>query len=380
MRPKPDAISQVADEIRNNIQVAIPFGFRRTGWDVAEDKANRRLDFVFVDKQFTDDAFPPGIIDGDGNFEIDSTGVGLVGGTAALSVTLTVAPGKPKWRAAEVALGMALARQTELTKQRGCGVTVVPSRMRWAHRLWSRTSRFDFAWTLAGNVGAFLIDTGVWQPLKENDWSEWFASIRHLYDNRGVSLLRSQKREVAIIDVCARKNAGIHGGGTTAHRPSPSGGQRLPWQCENIPEESSWLMYDIRLNVAADQNKVVHRPAAVANLGQPVGGAQIPGEPYKMRKQDEPEVEQQGYPTQYIVLRWKGLRIHHEPEYPILKSFGGRQVTLLYPNATPKRLWGCFGGCKVWFASATLVYQVVGGYVQQPNDGDYPHDQTLCCS
>lgn len=380
---RPDAITQAADHLRNNVQVAIPFGFRRLNGGFQEDKAKRRIDFSFVDEEFTDTPFPPGITQADGEFAIEANGVGLVSGSASLSMTLTTAPGVEKWRAGFVAMKIALARQAAMinsTKKVGEKSTVLPNRMRWSHRMWSRTSRFDFGWHIAGCAGDLLLNGGVWHPIPDSDWTQWFASVRDLYDNRGVSKLRSQTSEGAIIDICAKKNAGIIGGGTTFHAISQDGSKNFSSRCENIPEDGGWLLYDVDVRLARDEQKVIHRPAADVALKAVAGGASLPGESFNMPKADNYEVEQQGYPRQLVVLRWKGMRVHHLPQYPILKSFGGRQVTLMKIKSTDPKLWGCFAGCKVWFAQTAQLYEVLDGYVQSANDGDYKQDQTLCCT
>jgi len=380
----PDRITAVADELRGKLRVAVPFGFRRVRWDAQEDKAKRRIDFVFVDQECTAEPFPAGITQADGEFSVDAEGVGLVNGSANLSMSLTTAPGIDKWQSAKIAIAIALARQTALQSAVKEGSSaIIPNRMRWGHRLWSRTSRFDFGWSIAGCAGDILLNGGVWQPIPGSNWTDWFASVRGLYANRGVSGLHSNKSEDAIIDICSDKSADNIGGSYTQH-DSGTASQPAPfkWACNEPSKENSWLLYDVDVRVARHEEKWIHRTASLitAITGVASGVRSLIGPSYRQPTDEAHQVEQQGYPTQRVILRWKGLRIHHEPEYPVLKSIGGQKVTLLESEAVDPQPWGCFGGCKVWFAQTAQVYEVLDGHVQKVAEDDYQKDQTLCCS
>lgn len=377
-------LQQVADNLREKILVKVPHGFRRINWNVKEDAAKRRIDFIYVDREFTDEAFPRGITEADGEYSVDAQGETLARGSASLSLMLTTAPGIAKSHAGQIALGIALATQERLKRGGECGMQVMVSRMRWSHRLWSRTSRFDFGWTLTGGVGSFLTASGVWHPLSreaDGDWNKWSQSIEHLYHPRGVAKLRSTVREDIIISVCDGVSRAHLGLGNSSHarsqnsRPSP-----FRWACGEIPADGGWLLYDVQVRLLRDENKVIHRSAATPSVKLPTGGQSISGQ-FKMGKNEESQSEQVGYPRQRVVLLFKALRIHHKPTYPVLTSIGGRAVEVVDASQfRAPEVWGCLAGCKVWFGQSALVYEVLDGHLSAPNEDDYKQDQSLCCT
>jgi hypothetical protein len=225
-----------------------------------------------------------------------------------------------------------------------------------------------------------LLASGVWQELPEKDWNAWFGGVRHVYDNRGVSKLRSLKDEDAIIDICAGRNDGIYGADSSSQ--SGQGGSVPPfkWACTSIPKEQSWLAYDVDVHVVRSEQVHVHRVAASLGnaLISAVTGGGI-GPAFSMEASEQHQIEQQGYPKQRVVLQWKGLRVAHDPEPPILQSIGGRKVSLMKHNNPPKKAVACFGGCTVWLRRSIQVYEVLSGSVGEVKDADYPQDKTLCC-
>ena len=63
--------SDIADEYRERLVLAVPSGFRRTQQTFSISRDNRTLDFVIVDTEHaSENAFPPGVVDADVHYTV----------------------------------------------------------------------------------------------------------------------------------------------------------------------------------------------------------------------------------------------------------------------------------------------------------------------
>ncbi len=359
-------VAHTVDEARKRIVVVVPDNFRRTRntWREASDK--QRIDFSVVDAQLPSDAPPVGIIEADGNFSVNTTGVGFAKGGATVSATLTVAPGVPRSVAMIAFMSVALAKQRELLRAGGDRVNVMPSAFTVNHQMWSRTTSFSMTWDLAGCIQDILFRANIWEPVPGTSYRRWRASVEHLWENRGSADLISLAGDDLIIDVCQQVT-----GRTFGNSPRGQGDddryQPFRYACPDIPAKASWLAYDIRVRVIRKDNQTTHRKAVAVpssilnNIVSGTVSSLLPGPRYQVPAADKHVTEYNGVPTVRVLLQFKGLRVKFLPDMPVLSSVGGHRVILKgYHGGAPEVVFD-MAGCPVYFLNVAAEYEVVGG-------------------
>jgi hypothetical protein len=181
-----------ADAMRNSVQVAIPANFVRRQRAFQESADKSRLNFVFVDERLpSDEGYPPGIIAASGNYSVSTQGIGMAQGAAALSLSLTTAPGVKRSRAGLVFWQAVMARQQELSasmRSEGSKVAVFIDQVQMSHELWTRRSQFNATWQLSGCLHDIMFKAGVWTPIPNTNYAQWRASIDHLWKEHPMTL------------------------------------------------------------------------------------------------------------------------------------------------------------------------------------------------
>jgi hypothetical protein len=373
-------INRVADMRRHVIKVVVPPNMRRvepTG--IHENAAKNRLEFVYTDTQFSAEAFPTGCTMASGNYGIEADGIGLNRGTASLDVSLTTRPGISRANALPIFLRIAFAKQAELLKVAKANpkeqATVLISHLGVNHQMWSRTTNFSARWTITRCIQNFLFSAGIWQPVAGSNFTEWSTDMSNIWTQFGVAPgLRSQIDEQVIIDITNGGNVPVIGKGGPgfdgAFNFAPS---KFPCP-DDIPDEMTWLDYDIRLRVYREEPSVIHRKAVarpVKDLEAKADGLLqqfeetmiVAGGQKKYNKDEQHVVETMGKPVTYIALQFKGLRLKKAPTVPVLKSVDGKIVKAYrFGDQGP---WHAFSilDCPVYAHKRWAIYKVTDGDV-----------------
>jgi hypothetical protein len=109
----------VSDEVRGNLVVAVPTGFRRLQnvWEESADKS--RLGFTIVDEQLPGDNLPTGVTAANGVMSFQAIAgpqnASMVQGIATFTMTLRTAPNQPKNLAGRLFIIAALNKQIDIT-------------------------------------------------------------------------------------------------------------------------------------------------------------------------------------------------------------------------------------------------------------------------
>ena len=342
--PSKKTLDRVADDLREGINVVLPFGFKRQTNSWVGNKARNRVDFTIVDVQLPGRPYPIGItkVKND-SFEFSTNPFTATQGTASLSATYTVSPKFAPSLAGVHFFALAAHKQAEMIKKLNGSVTeaagkasVFPTRLIVRTGLYdgARTSSFLMQWTTAGCLANILFHSP-WAAIPGSDYTLWAQSMRNLWGNTGNQDIRDNKDGDVIISICDDRSS--YRTGQQSVRPDftpvrdPS---LLP--CPDIPPEASWVNYDVRVRVIRKEHTSIWRKMinAFSSSSQPTGiGSPSPtsttmtlGKPYETTDDTETVVTQNGAPTQFILVQAKGMRINHPVVFPELKSIGGVKV------------------------------------------------------
>ena len=392
----PDKVTKVADDLREKITVAVPPGFQRVGWNIAENADKQRLDFTYTDREFDDEVYPPGITLASGSFRMDTTGAGMATGRATLNLSLTTAPHVPKQLAGMVAMQMALAHQDHMVgtadEENDRKMTIIPDGMSWSRQLWSRQSQFAFTWKLRGCVGDFIMQSGVWVPAPGgDDYDAWKTSMDRLWVARGTAGLRSLPSNDLIIHVCRAVTTADIG-----HTPAVDVKEDLPeqfeWPCPDITEENSWLRYDVDARVERTRPLTQHRlaadgapqdddpPPTEPDDVEPDDPTKLPGGDRTIPEGEEHETEFSGHGYTRVLLQFTGVRIKYKPVPPVLDRIGDQTASPADEAMTNQKLVGCLLGCPVYMLQSSQWY-IVSGNVNEITNEDRGNmkDRSQCC-
>ncbi|GAA4442017.1 hypothetical protein [Bremerella cremea] len=328
--------TQVADSFRAAIDVEVPAGFRRVTQVYDESTDKSRIDFQLVDVQLAGDALPAGIAEGEGSFSFTTEGIGLARGTARLTATLTVAPGvAPNYAFLQFWL-MAEQKQSDLQSAASGGTALFPIHLSIERGLWerARTSRFEIVWQKSGGIGAFLSDK-FWTPLSgSGDYSTWSSSIAGMWHQRGTAGLASTSADNVSVNLASAASGVVIATSNTP--PSISNAaESVELASSTIDPNASWLDYDVQLKFFKDERTTWHRRAvdasrSSATISDPLYGTDGIQPQQSFDATDQEDIaEEHGLPTQYVLLKAKGLRVQYLPVFPTLTSLAGQAVALV---------------------------------------------------
>lgn len=394
-----------AENNRPLIKIAVPLAFRRISNTWRENSAKDRVEFNVVDEQFEAEAFPAFITAASGTFGIGTVGVGFAKGIASLDMSLTTAPGKGKNLAGIVFFRTALNKQAKLTREmagskpddtkQSKGPTsagmVIASALTIRHHLWTRRTDFSMQWALSGCINKLLFSGGIWQPVPGSNYAQWLKSVSPLWENRGNADNKTTGGQDLIIDVTDRVPGASCG--VVKNKP-PNVLAPLPFKfaCPDIPKEQSWFAYDVEVEVFRTENRKLARKAISAGEKLAVRleglGARIDAlvagvttllasDSFIQSESQSHVVEEVGFPTTVVALKFRGLRVQHLPVAPKLVNVDGQDVTQWGETTGGARQidrWGCH---PLYFMRSTQLYTVASGYVSKLKT---PHNPTICGS
>lgn len=382
-----------ADSLRGKIDVRLPANFVRKQRAFSESADKSRLNFVIVDERLeSDEGYPRGIIEASGSYGVATQGIGMAKGQAQMSMTLKTAPNVPRSRAGLVFWQSVMARQQELAgamKSEGSKVAVFIDQLSMSHRLWSRESTFNVTWQLSGCMHDILFKSGVWTPVPNTDYTQWRASVEHLW-RVGTGKMGTVAANDVVIDVCNQPGSLVIGASPDTTTKN-NGKSRFKFSCQDIEPAMSWLAYDVNVSVIREENIRIHKKA-VSNLsagetvarfgvGGLIGAAAasyfLPGQTADPISPGDQDVhEKNSVPTTRVLLKFKAMRVKFKPQIPEIKTIGGHPVTQVRAESDPAqpKVVGMFADCPIYFARSTVEY-FVKGYIP---DVDELADPTLC--
>lgn len=392
----PNVVHHVAEELRDNFTIAVPYGFKRiqNSWNESADKAS--LEFSIVDQQLEGDILPDGITEAQGSFSFssgDGQSGGFASGLCTLSMIIKTAPNSHKSLAGQLFLAACLTKQVQMIEALGDEDKVaIPVHLSIANGKFdkSRITQCSMTWKIvAPNLQTMINAAGIWQPVHEmvkwdddDEWvpqanatgtqptyNTWKASVQDLWQNNGTAQLSSDADEAVIIDMCSNTNSKTIGG--TNDYTHTEVGQTLPTlTCPTVGEDGGWMKFDLEVKILRVDEQTTHRNATTFTpetgtiaLSQDPGTSDnvgVGGPGYSQSTSDEHVNEYHGYPETYIGLQFQGLRLQRKPYVPEVKSVGG--VSAIHVSSqvgTPKWAFDSLG-CPVWYVEGVRVYKVPG--------------------
>lgn len=367
------AITNVAEELRDDVKIMVPTGYRRTQntWD--ENKAKNRINFRVVDETLPGRAYPPGItkITNDA-FEMVSDPLTFSQAQVTLAATMTVAPDRPASLAGVYFLQLAVNKQNNMERRIGKGkkAAVVPVRFVTRAGLYdnARTTSFLMQWKTTGCLQDMFFNEP-WEAVPNTNYKRWRTSIESTWGNRGILDTKENTNEDAIFSIC--DNVSTVRVGLSGSDPKPkSTPSRYSLPCPDIKKENSWLSYDVQVSVFARVNNTIMRrmvkpfvSAGDAETGLGTASSSDTTETLGIPHSTEDDgvsvytVSQDGPPMQFVLVQAKGRRVNFPPVFPKLLTIGKDRVKIV--PADPSMLGGAvaseiqhkivakFGKCEI---------------------------------
>ncbi len=364
----------VVDEVRNRINVLIPWGFRRISNVWQEDYAKARMTFSIVDEALPGNPFPQGCTRASGNLAFGSVGPGFATSELNMNMNLRTSPEHPPSLAGTIFLGAALSKYGQLVRDNPGGSVLVQS-ISMAHGQFdnSRDSSFSISFSMTKCLSAMMTAANLWKPITEGTYDLWRASVGILWGNRGVNQLQSNPNDSIIIDLCGNKDT-VTIGGTPSRNPQLEGVPLFPrFVCPAVPADGGWLRHEMQLKILRKDEMTWHKkavqylptPGAVANAVASAGKMVLGGPSYDQSQDEQKhDVEHHGLPEVYVAVIFKGLRFVRQPDFPQLKSIAGVPAHLYINQADAPRVAFDILSCPVWYVSGVRIYRV-NGYVPE---------------
>lgn len=373
------AVANVADEVRDNLTIIVPHGFRRVANSWQGNAAHDRVDFAIVDERLPGAVAPPGIIvaDGDGEFTAGDGKGGFATGAYSMSVRYRIAPGTANapyvgQRAAQLFLSAIVSKQSSLNRglagADGGFALPLSIRMRQGQYDGAREFSGSCAWRLTGCLNKIMKATSIWEPLTPSDYTQWKTSIANLWGNRGESGLRELANETAIIDLCSNTTQKTIGNTPTA-QPYNATGQISTLTCEKPPADGGWVSHDLEVRILRKDGSWWHKLASSVSVSPTTSiatatGMQVGGGAYSQSASEQDSTERAGFPDVFIAVRFKAARMVHKPEFPELVSVAGLKPTLIQQDVPAPKLLTTVFTCPVWSIAGYRIYRV-SGYVPE---------------
>lgn len=339
------------DKAWDKLSFPLPYGFRRLSNHRSVNKAKNRIDFTIIDEEFPGAAYPPGIVNCEARMDLKSNAPGLQSWTGTLRASYEVAPGFPKSLAVSKFLTLLNDRATRIKKAAIIGnykqPTVIPVQMAISHDLYSRSTDLAVSFLVTTSADALLENSGMWQPLPENDWQAWYDSLVNakVLSNRGYSGLGFDPSQDQLVTICF----GSPPAAQVAQNNHDTDGKADENTATLTDQQTAgnYAHYENRVRQVRTENFVVHRPAQNYYPGYP-------------NAQDN-QVEYQGAPDNYVVMTGRAIRVDQLPEPPQILTVGGKQVELVkkFCPMDDKPMTLAFGH-KLYSAEWELWYRVKG--------------------
>ena len=367
-------LTKSADQLWDKVNIPIPQGFGRANSTHQVDESKCWLEFVVVDEELPGEAPPEHMIQADIDYDLESVPPGFERYEATLSGTLTVAPGKAPSRAASAFWLIAFDKLRKLQQAARPKGVVIPTRLKFGHKLFTRSSRFSISFSVVHCLEDILRSGGIWAPVEGSNYQKWRASMNEVFSSRGVAGLRQTPTDDMIVDLCGNFTYGTAGRDISLTRPDswePSGLLRM----DGITSENSWFGFENTLKIQRDESvslsKVVRNYTPYGSAPETDGVAFDAVTGYT---ESAVAVEYGSSPEDTILMYGKALRLKFQPSVPRLEKIGNVTVTQIKQLVDGPRPIACFFGVPVYLVRWAILYKANGHISKVP-----PPQQALCC-
>jgi len=383
------------DAAFKSLGISVPDGFRRVSTTHQLSPDHLEITFSVVDAEITGPALPPGIVDGEIDYDCGNTGPGFTAYKCSLRGELTVAATAPL---NEAAFRFFLIMTHYLQKSRAvisspAGVDggkrsrfrplAMPKKLSWGNSLFARrrTSRFNVEWTVtAMNVTQVFGGFGMYDPIPGNiahNYTDWSESMQRTWQLGGLRQLEWDGNDV-IIGLCDAQATGEIGGIVVGATPISNDNTFQKFGCGAIDEFNSWIAFDNKFFFKTIPNESTHKATqqvSSSSSGE-TGGPNVPTE-FGLFEQafaaaqlsrgqsqgwDRSDIVQtHGSPDQLVAMVGKAIRIRFQPSIPEMFTFNRIPVVPVSNRQvqTPTLIGSIFG-CKIWLVRWAKVYRLDG--------------------
>ena len=356
------------NDVRRRVRIRVPALFRRLRSTWRESTDRTRLDFEVVDEQLRTGPFPPGIVDGKVDYQLENAGGDFSWTKAVVEGWLESAPDTPRSTALLQLLAIAGDRAARLAASSG-RQTVIPTRIRIRQELFGRRAHLYCEYRTAACVTTLLSAAGIWSPVPGADYRRWRTSVERLWSNHGQVNVGSRAGDDLIIDLVdnpiRQADVGRSSGGAPA---SASEIGKLPtWSF--APPGNAWLEYNVRLRAHRQENISRHVLSRDVKSSTNKSSAGL-GSPFQSSGSGPGILHEiHGEPDQQITLEGEAVRLGVRPTAPVLTSVGGRR--LLERERTEEiEQHGTYCGAPALRLRWSVTYDVCGyvGSITPPNN------------
>ena len=375
-----------------DLAIAVPLGFRRVSTTRHLSPDHLEITFNVVDAELTGAVLPPGIVDGEIDYDCGNTGPGFTKYKCSLRGELTTAADAPL---NESAVRFFLIMSHYLKKSRAVQANptgdkydkkyrpiALPQKLSWGNSLFARrrTSRFNAAWTVtAMNVTQVFGGFGMYDPIPQNiahNYTDWSTTMQQTWRLGGLRQLEWEGNDI-LVGLCDEQTTGEIGklvvGGQAISQLAPF----EKFGCGAIDEFNSWLAFDNKFFFKTIPNESTHKPtqqitgksggeaaenaATGINLFKNVfkAGDLSRGQSQKWDRSDI--VQTHGSPDQLVAMVGKAIRIKFQPSIPEMFKFNGIDVVPMSNRQvqTPTLIGSIFK-CNIWMVRWAKVYRLDG--------------------
>lgn len=371
--------SKVVDEIREQLKVVVPNGFKRTTNTWRENLTKNRLDFVIVDQCLPGTAYPLGLTEAAGNCSFHTEGTGFSSGIVTLNMHMKVSPSYPASLASVIFMTAAITKQQQMqTANNAKGATVMPIAFSISNGKFdeARVTSASMSWKITKCFTAMLKASNVYSVVTQGNYVTWKQSIENTWGNRGAKFpngngqIASNPNDVVAVTLCQNISDVTIGDSSSPIGVNP-GEIVSTLTCPDVPNDGGWVYYDkvvriLRINKQSWHKKAVSylpTPGFISTVVSPGSGVTNLGSfPYTQSASEEADVEHHGLPETYILLQFRGVRLKHKPEMPVITHVAGLPVTEVIPSVQIPHVIMDSLSCPVWALRGYRVYRV-NGYV-----------------
>jgi hypothetical protein len=378
-QPGTNLPAQIADQVRDSLDIVCPVGFRRRVNTWREDYTKNRLRFVIVDSLESGTPLPVGCTAASGSVSYSSMGPGFAKSIVTMNMDLKISPAFHPSTAGIIFLGAAHTKQQELQAGIGNG-TVIPKSISITNGKFDRAreTSCSMTWMLSGCTSDMMKAAGIWTPLVSNNYQQWRTSVENLWNNRGAakvngSYVGSDPQDCIVVDLCSNITSMRIGDSGVGEQTPNNPLQNFQFTCPNIPEDGGWLLHDLRVRILRQNKQTWHKkavpyepsPGFDSSSGSLASGdtVSLGSYPYEQPTEEtQADIEYNGLPEVWILLQFRGYRIKHLPALPIITTVAGLPAVEITSDQEGPMLAFDALNCPVYRLRGYRVYKV-NGYI-----------------
>lgn len=375
-RLKSSTPSYTVDRFREQIQVIVPYGFKRESQSYNISADGRTCQFTVVDQELeTDHPYQPGMADQRATHSIRSTG-NLVGHTwvVSLNASYRVAKGADKGRAWNAFLFLVKSRRKAIQharvpagKEDGDEKPMnmaFPVELKIEDSVYGRDMRFSMSWLVFTTYRTVLKASGLFAHEEGTSWTTWHSSLLNKFktwNQRGHAQLRAQEPGQTVVTLC---NSNYPQPIQDAGRLLPQVGTYSLFRSECPPKEESWVKFKPEVTLLEDHKTMTsHATGGVDDYKPKVisPSAGSTGLEYERGSGDtnRPVIHTQGLTRYRVKFEGTAIRIGHKIPKPVLTKYGGADVTRPIGKGTFKQVEvGVSESCPVYRAEWSQEYEL----------------------